>query len=400
MEHWNDDLENNYDEDDVLDEAVIVSALVSEYAVTYLCKEPCRTSDQTGHAWVQEILRGNPTRCYEMFRMEKRVFHYLCAELSEYGLKVTKHMGVEEMVAMFLNMVGHGIGNRMIQERFQHSGETVSRHLHKVLRACLQLSFNYIKPQDPTFREFPSKIQNDPRYWPFFKNAIGAIDGTHVRCVVSLFEQPKFIGRKGYPTQNIMAACDWDMCFTFALAGWEGTAHDARVFYNALTTPSMNFPHPPPGKYYLVDAGYPTPVGYIGPYKCERYHLPDFRRSSGFQNENEIFNYYHSSLRCTIERTFGVWKNRFAILDHMPPYKIQTQVQIVIATMAIHNFIRRHTDTDFKFSQYEDENILEGNYDDHVVSYPSPSANIVSSSEMDRLRDSIRDQILQCRENN
>ncbi|KAI9110605.1 hypothetical protein K1719_018471 [Acacia pycnantha] len=50
-------------------------------------------------------------------------------------------------------------------------------------------------------------------------------------------------------------------------AGWEGTAHDARVFRNAIETPAMNFPHPPEGKYYLVDAGYPTPVGYIGPYK-------------------------------------------------------------------------------------------------------------------------------------
>ncbi|KAI9078071.1 hypothetical protein K1719_039996 [Acacia pycnantha] len=48
---------------------------------------------------------------------------------------------------------------------------------------------------------------------------------------------------------------------------WEGTAHDARVFWNAIETPAMNFPHPPEGKYYLVDAGYPTPVGYIGPYK-------------------------------------------------------------------------------------------------------------------------------------
>ncbi|KAI9121372.1 hypothetical protein K1719_008405 [Acacia pycnantha] len=50
-------------------------------------------------------------------------------------------------------------------------------------------------------------------------------------------------------------------------SGWEGTAHDARVFRNAIETPAMNFPHPPEGKYYLVDTGYPTPVGYIGPYK-------------------------------------------------------------------------------------------------------------------------------------
>jgi len=90
-----------------------------------------------------------------------------------------------------------------------------------------------------------------------------------------------------------------------------------------------------------VDSGYPTPIGYIGPYRCERYHLPEFRCSSGFENNNEVFNYYNSSLRCTIERTFEVWKNRFAILRRMPKFKYETQVHIVVATMAIHNFIRR-----------------------------------------------------------
>jgi len=151
---------------------IFLAALLSEYATKNLCKESCRTSELTGHALVQEILQGNPTRCYEMFQMEKHIFHKLCIELVEHDLKSSKHMGVEEMVAMFLVVVGHGVGNRMIQETFQHSGETVSRHFHRVLHACLEFSFKYIK------------------------NAIGAIDGTHVSCVVSASEQPRFIGRK------------------------------------------------------------------------------------------------------------------------------------------------------------------------------------------------------------
>ncbi|KAK8604863.1 hypothetical protein V6N13_082330 [Hibiscus sabdariffa] len=132
-------LENN-EEDDVTKEIYHVTALVGQYATRQLCKVPRRTSEQTGHAWVQEILQGHPIRCYEMFRMEKHIFHMLCTELVEHGLKVTTRMGIEEMVAMFLNMVGYARGNRMIQERFQHSRETVSRHLHNVLIACLRKS--------------------------------------------------------------------------------------------------------------------------------------------------------------------------------------------------------------------------------------------------------------------
>lgn len=43
-----------------------------------------------------------------------------------------------------------------------------------------------------------------------------------------------FRGRKSYPTQNVMAAVDFDLRFTYVLAGWEGTAHDALVLRDAL----------------------------------------------------------------------------------------------------------------------------------------------------------------------
>ncbi|KAK8673895.1 hypothetical protein V6N13_112204 [Hibiscus sabdariffa] len=99
------------------------------------------------------------------------------------------------------------------------------------------------------------------------------------------------------------------------------------------------------------DAGYPTPVGYIGPYKCERYHLPDFRRSSSFANHNEVFNYYHSSLR--------------------------------------------KSETDSEFNRYEGEDMVELDDDDHGSVDPSIRLTVASSTEMDLIRDSIRDQIVE-----
>jgi hypothetical protein len=46
--------------------------------------------------------------------------------------------------------------------------------------------------------------------------------------------QAAFRGRKGSTTQNIMAAVDFDMKFTYVLAGWEGSAHDALILADAL----------------------------------------------------------------------------------------------------------------------------------------------------------------------
>ena len=43
-----------------------------------------------------------------------------------------------------------------------------------------------------------------------------------------------FRGRKEGTTQNVMAAVDFDLKFTYVLARWEGSAHDALILANAL----------------------------------------------------------------------------------------------------------------------------------------------------------------------
>lgn len=48
-------------------------------------------------------------------------------------------------------------------------------------------------------------------------------------------EAPRFRGRKQFPTQNVLASCNFDMKFTYVLAGWEGTASDSRILKDALT---------------------------------------------------------------------------------------------------------------------------------------------------------------------
>lgn len=44
-----------------------------------------------------------------------------------------------------------------------------------------------------------------------------------------------------------MAACSFNMQFTFVWAGWEGSAHDARIFIEAINNTNIKFPKPPEG---------------------------------------------------------------------------------------------------------------------------------------------------------
>ncbi|XP_024310351.1 protein ALP1-like [Brachypodium distachyon] len=149
------------------------------------------------------------------------------------------------------------------------------------------------------------------------------------------------------------------MRFTSIVAGWPGSAHDTRIFRDTLDKYKKGFPHPPAGKYYLVDPGYPNDTGYLAPYRGQKYHLPEFRMGRPPSGKEELFNFAHSSLRNVIERSFGVLKQKWRILLDIPSYRVKKQTKIIIACMALHNFIRESEIFDEDFDKCDrDENYM------------------------------------------
>ncbi|KAH1039622.1 hypothetical protein J1N35_041365 [Gossypium stocksii] len=168
----------------------------------------------------------------------------------------------------------------------------------------------------------PSEIRNNPRFYPYFKDCIRALDGTHVRASVPLSIQGRFHSRKRGTTQNVLAIITFDLKFSYVLAGWEGSAHDYRILSDALLIPRGS--RILEGKYYLANARYGIQNGYITPYCGVRYHLKEFSAKRP-ENAKELFNLHHSSLRITIERVFGILKKRFCVLDAEQFWNFQTQ---------------------------------------------------------------------------
>jgi hypothetical protein len=76
---------------------------------------------------------------------------------------------------------------------------------------------------------------------------VGAIHGTHIHTRVPKHMQAAFRGRKHCTTQNVLAVVDFDLKFTYVLAGWEGSAYDALILAdtldmaNGLTVPQGTF---------------------------------------------------------------------------------------------------------------------------------------------------------------
>uniref|UniRef100_A0A453MWS6 Uncharacterized protein n=2 Tax=Aegilops tauschii subsp. strangulata TaxID=200361 RepID=A0A453MWS6_AEGTS len=195
---------------------------------------------------------GTEANCISELCMRKFVFHKLCANLRHRGLLVdTFHVTLEEQVAMFIHVVGHNWKNISIGFEFYRPGETDSRYFNAVLDALCLLSRGVICIRTI---ETHSKITSSSRFHPYFEGCIGALDGTHIPACVPIHMQDRFRGGKSFPTQNVLAAVDFDLRFTYVLAGWEGSAHDSYVLQDALSRP--NGLKIPEGKYFLADAGF------------------------------------------------------------------------------------------------------------------------------------------------
>ncbi|KAL4321079.1 hypothetical protein AHAS_Ahas14G0074600 [Arachis hypogaea] len=114
---------------------------------------------------LQQLCETN--RCRDILRMSPHAFLELCTKLRATG---HKHF-------IFL----------------PRSRETISRNFYAVLKAVISLEEEFL--QQPFGTTIPSEILHSNRFYPYFKDCIGAIDGTHVKVKVPIADQPRFCGK-------------------------------------------------------------------------------------------------------------------------------------------------------------------------------------------------------------
>ncbi|KAL7607165.1 hypothetical protein Lser_V15G15680 [Lactuca serriola] len=314
----------------------------------------------TGHEFTLELLHHNPLQCVEVPRMSRGSFVRLCAHFRvNYALKDSKHVSVEEKMAMFLMMIGHNQRYVIIKRRFQHSKQTIHKFFHEVFDKMLLFAHDIIVLT--SFNPNPNILEHNRRLRRVFKGAIGALDGTLIHVVVPANKRDLYRSRgKGDCYQNVLAICDFNMMFTFVVAGWEGTAHDSRILSEALANPHAPFPLPPPDKYYLCDAAYANIRGFMAPYRNVST-IPYIEKDG-------------------------------------TPFSLVTQRNITLACFALHNFIRREGLRDEFFARYDEPNVSVRNNnavvdnDKDVIPTHGTAAN---REYMTQLRDEIAEQLMQ-----
>jgi hypothetical protein len=82
----------------------------------------------------------------------------------------------------------------------------------------LQLQSHTVKlPTSDT--PLSTNISDNPKRSQYFSDCIGALDGTHIDINIGERDQARYRNRKGHISQNVLAACNFDMQFCYILAG-------------------------------------------------------------------------------------------------------------------------------------------------------------------------------------
>ena len=95
--------------------------------------EPYHTSILSGEMWVQELLDGHPDCILCELGVWKEVFEALICTFCAIGTTDSKHVSLEEQLAIFLYMSVTGPTICHTGERFQCSNDTISKCFRKML---------------------------------------------------------------------------------------------------------------------------------------------------------------------------------------------------------------------------------------------------------------------------
>eukprot|EP00918_Siedleckia_nematoides_P090217 GHVU01198282.1.p1 GENE.GHVU01198282.1~~GHVU01198282.1.p1 ORF type:complete len:387 (-),score=21.67 GHVU01198282.1:1681-2841(-) len=268
-------------------------------------------------------------KMYKQFRVDKpglrklqRIIQDdLSVHYSMQGRPIPTHIVILVALAVFAsNSFQHVIGRTV-----GLCQATVSRCVHEVTQAVVARKDQFIQwPHSQAMRQqFMQGFFNVAA----IPGVIGCVDGTQIRIQKPVVDEQDYVCRKGYHSLNVMAICGPDGTFSYVLAQWAGSTHDAFIMNNSQV--ARSFENRLLRGTLLGDSGY----------RCRPWLLTPYRNPRTDREVN--FNERHRATRVAIECGFGKVKKRFAILGSVIRLRHDIIPAVIVACFCIHNFVTR-----------------------------------------------------------
>lgn len=199
--------------------------------------------------------------------------------------------------------------------------------------------------QVPKREQWRSVAQWFETFWNL-PNCIGAIDGKHVRIEKFANSGSSNFNYKSYHSIVLMACCDADGLFTMIETGYAGRNSDGGIFKSSarkywIQRNELDIPPPSPLTYNENYSPFPYYFVADEAFPLSRYLMRPYSQRV-LDNTRRICNYRISRARKTIECTFGMVCEKFAVLNGPVRIREPENVNFVIkAACVLHNYVRK-----------------------------------------------------------
>ncbi|KAG0422099.1 hypothetical protein HPB47_002060 [Ixodes persulcatus] len=234
----------------------------------------------------------------------------------------------------------------------------------------------WIRMDTGSFEELLARVPSSPAEWKAvaqgyqdlwqFPHCVGALDGKHVALVPPHETGAQFRNYKGFFSIVLMALVDADLNFIFVDVGRNGRMNDSGIWGACKLKETLERqPSILPDAELLPRSRESAPYVIVGdegfglkPYLMRPYPAAELT------TDKRLFNYRLSRARRTSENAFGVLVNRWQIYRSPLRHEPKRATDIVLATVALHNFLRSKRITRQLYTPQDSldvEDILTGN---------------------------------------
>ena len=156
---------------------------------------------------------------------------------------------------------------------------------------------------------------------------LGATDGNHMPTLAPSHDPVAYYNRKGFYSCLLQGVVDADCKFWDYDFGWAGRIQDWALFQKSEIGKKNMRGSFLPFK-FIGDVAYPMRLWFYSPFKEERDSLPRMKAHR---------NFIQSNIRMAVERAFGILKGRWWILLKRIDMPLWNVLDIVTATLCLHN---------------------------------------------------------------
>ncbi|CAF3550803.1 unnamed protein product [Rotaria socialis] len=306
--------------------------------------EPSRrmvwSRDKSLEWWTEIVPKMDDKQFKENFRLERSTVSLLIKHvgplLKKNETQLRSAIPVEKRICCALYNLGSESELRTIGHLFGIGKSTAGEILHE-FRATVVDSFFYRLVKFPVTNEEIKRTVDGFLNKFDYPMCLGALDGTHISIKPPQGLELDYYNYKKFHSIIMLATVDSNLLFTYVNVGAPGRCNDTYVYskcqlYDVVQGDIYS-------KYYMkvnntsvqthliADSAFPLDRTLMKPYAIQ----PDMPK------ENATFNYRLSRCRSTVERAFGILKNRFRCLKKKMEFHMDNTTNIIKTLVVLHN---------------------------------------------------------------